>query len=274
MRSHHSVLAPSLPRLRCHGNTWLGLAFLWAGARAQTEIVPPAVDPLTPAEALNKTVDGANMRLVFSDEFEIKQKFTVADSADERGNASLKWSPHFVPGAETAGAVYYIPELAEITGGNMVITIKNNRRFGMATYQSAQISTWNKFCFQGGYIEASYLPPLPTDQLTVNGLWVGIWTLANLVRANYGGSAQGQWPFSYDECVPFEGVATTGGNINGDQQRISRCDAKKERYGLNRMQGRGGTTAQATAAGWSPAPHSWTLDETRSTPAGPRRCRA
>ena len=230
------------------GARWLSIVFTCVGARVSPTTIA-AVDPLTPEAAHHKMVEGSNLRLVFSDEFEIEHKFTAEDSTSPNANESLKWAPHFVSGIETNGETYYIPELAEITGGNMVITIKDGRRFGKATFQSAQVSTWHKFCFQGGYLEASYLPPYPTDQLTVNSLWSAFWTLSNLVRANYVASAMGQWPFSYDECTdtvqPFVGTA---GNIEGDRQLISRCDARHGRFGLNRMQGRGGTAAHAVAS--------------------------
>lgn len=62
---------------------------------------------------------------------------------------------------------------------------------------SALIQGWNKFCFQGGRVEAKIrLPGSPT----VNGLWPAFWTMGNLGRVGYGGTLEGTWPYSYDSC--------------------------------------------------------------------------
>lgn len=50
------------------------------------------------------------------------------------------------------------------------------------------MSTWNKFCFTGGYIEASVVLPGVNNIL---GLWPAIWTMGNLGRAGYGASLEG-----------------------------------------------------------------------------------
>lgn len=46
----------------------------------------------------------------------------------------------------------------------------------------------NKFCFTGGYIEASVTMPGPNN---VMGLWPAIWTMGNLGRAGYGATLEG-----------------------------------------------------------------------------------
>lgn len=59
------------------------------------------------------------------------------------------------------------------------------------------IQSWNKFCFTGGYIEASVqMPGAPT----ASGLWPAFWTMGNLGRAGYGSTLEGAWPYSYDSC--------------------------------------------------------------------------
>jgi beta-glucan synthesis-associated protein KRE6 len=50
------------------------------------------------------------------------------------------------------------------------------------------MSTWNKFCFTGGYIEASVQLPGVSN---IVGLWPAIWTMGNLGRAGYGASLEG-----------------------------------------------------------------------------------
>lgn len=59
------------------------------------------------------------------------------------------------------------------------------------------MSTWNRFCFTGGYIETAI--SLPGNTL-VAGLWPAAWTMGNLGRAGYGGSLDGLWPYTYDSC--------------------------------------------------------------------------
>ena len=50
------------------------------------------------------------------------------------------------------------------------------------------MSSWNKFCFTGGYIEASVSLPGVNNIL---GLWPAIWTMGNLGRAGYGATLDG-----------------------------------------------------------------------------------
>lgn len=59
------------------------------------------------------------------------------------------------------------------------------------------MQTWNRFCFTGGYIEASVSLP---GRSNVYGLWPAVWTMGNLGRAGYGGSLDGMWPYTYDSC--------------------------------------------------------------------------
>ena len=50
------------------------------------------------------------------------------------------------------------------------------------------MSSWNKFCFTGGYIETNVSLPGVNNIL---GLWPAIWTMGNLGRAGYGASLEG-----------------------------------------------------------------------------------
>ena len=50
------------------------------------------------------------------------------------------------------------------------------------------MSTWNKFCFTGGYIETNVSLPGVNNIL---GLWPAVWTMGNLGRAGYGASLEG-----------------------------------------------------------------------------------
>ena len=60
------------------------------------------------------------------------------------------------------------------------------------------LQSWNKFCFKGGYIEASISLPGRGD---ISGFWPGFWTMGNLGRPGYAASTVGMWPYSYHhEC--------------------------------------------------------------------------
>ncbi|KAJ8606859.1 hypothetical protein MRB53_040669 [Persea americana] len=59
------------------------------------------------------------------------------------------------------------------------------------------LSSWNKFCFTGGYVEVSVQMPGTTQ---VSGLWPAAWLMGNLGRAGYGATLEGAWPYSYDSC--------------------------------------------------------------------------
>ncbi|ETI44512.1 hypothetical protein F442_10690 [Phytophthora nicotianae P10297] len=114
-------------------------------------------------------------------------------------------------------------------------------------YRSAMVQSWNKFCYQGGMVEARV--QLPGAVSTESGnpdlakgdntkvesgkyypTWPGIWMMGNLGRAIFSASTNRMWPFSYDKCEPdlFE----------PSYQRISACN-NNPGYGLNPNQGRG-----------------------------------
>ena len=75
------------------------------------------------------------------------------------------------------------------------------------------MTTWNKFCFTGGYVgvslsvsisnELTHLPSLYEASVTlpgannILGLWPAVWAMGNLGRAAYGASLDGTWPYTY-----------------------------------------------------------------------------
>ncbi|KAI0832136.1 beta-glucan synthesis-associated [Trametes gibbosa] len=64
----------------------------------------------------------------------------------------------------------------------------------------AMMSTWNKFCFTGGFVEASVMLPGFNN---VEDLWPAAWAMGNLGRAGYGASLDRMmscWPYTYDAC--------------------------------------------------------------------------
>jgi len=109
-------------------------------------------------------------------------------------------------------------------------------------YESAMITSWNKFCFTGGLIETSVMLPGISN---VNGLWPAVWTMGNLGRAGYGACLDGLWPYTYDACdvgtAPNQTIqgqpnlpASLGDSSRGGSlsylpgQRLSRCTCPGE----------------------------------------------
>lgn len=64
-------------------------------------------------------------------------------------------------------------------------------------FRSGMINTWDKFCFQGGYVEWSIMQP-GTPETT--GYWPAAWLMGNLGRAGYLATTDGMWPYSYQGC--------------------------------------------------------------------------
>ncbi|KAF7315656.1 hypothetical protein MIND_00081100 [Mycena indigotica] len=136
--------------------------------------------------------------------------------------------------------LWYDPEAVTTANGNLVITLSQKETHNLS-YEGGMLSTWNKFCFTGGYIETSVrLPGLNNIQ----GLWPAVWTMGNLGRAGYGASLEGMWPYSYGKFLYSCDVGTApnqthnGGpfaaTVNGDTghdgelswlpgQRLSAC---------------------------------------------------
>ncbi|EJD00925.1 glycoside hydrolase family 16 protein [Fomitiporia mediterranea MF3/22] len=151
------------------------------------------IDPMTPQDAMSRTgSDGEAYNLVFSDEFETDDR-TFYPGDDPYWEAQ---DLHYWP---TGDMEWYDPSTITTKNGKLVITLDqkdpiNNHNL---SYTSGMLTTWNKFCFTTGYIEARVSLPGSSD---VPGLWPGIWTMGNLGRAGYGATTEGMWPYSYDSC--------------------------------------------------------------------------
>ncbi|KAF8920503.1 beta-glucan synthesis-associated protein [Mucidula mucida] len=132
------------------------------------------IDADTPEEARTKTSfkDGEEWVLVFSDEF------------NTDGRTFWPERIHIGSQAVTTG------------GGHLIVTLEEKETHDLH-YQGGLIQTWNKFCFTGGYIEASVQLPGVSN---IVGLWPAVWTMGNLGRAGFGASLEGMWPYSYDAC--------------------------------------------------------------------------
>ncbi|KAH9948388.1 beta-glucan synthesis-associated [Amylocystis lapponica] len=196
------------------------------------------IDLDTPQSAHSKPSwqDGKDWDLVFSDEFNMDGRtFWPGDDPYWEAVNLHYW--------ETNNLEWYDPAAITTQGGDLVITLSQKDTHNLQ-YQGGMMSTWNKFCFTGGYIEANVSLPGLNNVL---GLWPAIWTMGNLGRAGYGASLEGMWPYSYDACdVGTAPNQTHNGQpvaatVNGDPghdgvlsflpgQKLSRCTCPGESH--------------------------------------------
>ena len=140
------------------------------------------IDKDTPMEVRQKKswVDGSDMQLVFSDEFNTDGRtFYPGDDPYWEAVDLHYWS--------TNNMEWYDPAALTTKGGALEITLSRKQVHGL-NFQGGMMSTWNKFCFTGGLIEASVRLPGVND---IQGLWPAVWTMGNLGRAGYGASLDG-----------------------------------------------------------------------------------
>ncbi|KAG8976162.1 hypothetical protein FRC05_004411 [Tulasnella sp. 425] len=212
--------------------TWLGFAGRGINGTGQVPTMPGnfgLIDKDTPKEAYTITskYDGSELQLVFSDEFNVDgRSFYPGDDPFWEAVDLHYW--------ETNNLEWYSPDAITTSGGSLLITISETPTHNLE-YQSGMIQSWNKFCFTGGYIEASVSLP---GTASVGGLWPAIWTMGNLGRAGYGASLDGMWPYTYNSCdlgtLPNQtyngqpALAATGGSKGKPLsylpgQRLSAC---------------------------------------------------
>ncbi|KAF9452398.1 glycoside hydrolase family 16 protein [Macrolepiota fuliginosa MF-IS2] len=193
------------------------------------------IDLDTPKEAY--TIPSWNdpskpMQLIFSDEFNVDGRtFYPGDDPYWEAVDLHYWA--------TNNLEWYDPEAITTENGSLVITLSQKETHDLH-YEGGE----NKFCFTGGYIEASVQLPGFNNIL---GFWPAIWTMGNLGRAGYGASLEGTWPYTYDTCdVGTVANQTVGGlpvaaTIDGDHkrggvlsylpgQKLSRCTCAGESH--------------------------------------------
>ncbi len=172
------------------------------------------IDKDTPRDVYTKNspYDGRELQLVFSDEFNVDGRtfwpgddpFWVAEDLWYWYEFELRfWNSlsdpvsgrHRTSNGERSGGrlagfpsgalkhcLRYDPQQVVTQDGSLVITLEAatpESNHGLA-YKGGMITTWNKFCFTGGLIEASVQLP---GRFNVPGLWPAIWTMGNLGRA-------------------------------------------------------------------------------------------
>nr|CDI53898.1 related to KRE6-glucan synthase subunit [Melanopsichium pennsylvanicum 4] len=149
------------------------------------------IDTDTPADQREwkNPVDGSFYHLVFSDEFEAEGRtFWPGDDPFWEAVDLHYWV--------TGDYEWYSPEAINTTGGFLNVWMTEKQTHNL-NFQSGMLQSWNKFCFQGGYIEISVVLPGAHDD---EGFWPAVWMLGNLGRAGYAGTTQGMWPYSYSQC--------------------------------------------------------------------------
>jgi hypothetical protein len=132
------------------------------------------IDPTTPKSAYTRTslVDGATYDLVFSDEFDVDgRSFYPGDDPYWEAldlhywyvlRLRFSWLQFFSLSLTRARLLrstnnleWYDPSQVTTEGGSLKITLAAHVEHGL-NYTGGMVSSWNKFCFTGGYIEGAF----------------------------------------------------------------------------------------------------------------------
>lgn len=129
------------------------------------------------------------MALVFSDEFNVDGRtFYPGDDPYWEAVDLHYWqvrvaqqritfhSNVMVHAPQTNNLEWYDPEAITTKNGSLQITLKRKQTHEL-NFEGGMMTTWNKFCFTGGYFEASVRLPGTTN---IVGLWPAIWAMGNL----------------------------------------------------------------------------------------------
>ena len=143
----------------------MAMLMLLVGSAMATEpvVVPNIsswVDPTTPAFDYERKLPGfPPMTLVFSEEFNatwLSNRSWTPSQTMPKGEANRKWSATYQLNSDTYGETFLHPEMISASDGKLHLAAQH-QEFGGAGYLGAQLTTWNKFCFQGGYMEVRAL---------------------------------------------------------------------------------------------------------------------
>ncbi|UZJ56737.1 hypothetical protein CBS101457_006057 [Exobasidium rhododendri] len=159
-------------------------------AQLPSAIRATLIDSDTPDSAKTRTgFDGEQYNLVFSDEFNVNgRSFYPGDDPFWEAADLHYWA--------TNNYEWYDPAAITTKDGKLMITLSQTPEHDL-NFRGGLLQSWNKFCFTGGYIEASVQLPGTT---TATGLWPAFWTMGNLGRAGYGATLEGAWPYTYTSC--------------------------------------------------------------------------
>ncbi|PWN50381.1 concanavalin A-like lectin/glucanase [Violaceomyces palustris] len=134
-------------------------------------------------------LDGQDYNLVFSDEFnQPGRTFWPGDDPF--------WEAVDMHYAATGDYEWYSPEAVNTSDGALLIVLEEVENHNL-NFRSGMVQSWNKFCFQGGYVEFSVKQPGKPNQ---QGYWPAAWLMGNLGRAGYLATTEGTWPYSYQGC--------------------------------------------------------------------------
>ena len=78
----------------------------------------------------------------------------------------------------TGNLEWYSPRQVTTADGKLLLTLDDKPIHDM-NYSGSMLTTWNKFCFTGGYLVANMSLPGASD---VWGLWPAFWMMGNLGR--------------------------------------------------------------------------------------------
>jgi beta-glucan synthesis-associated protein KRE6 len=140
------------------------------------------IDADTPDDARTRAdyVTGKDWQLVFSDEFNIDGRtFYPGDDPYWEAVDLHYW--------QTNNLEWYDPEAIMTRNGSLEITLSRKENHNLS-FTGGMMSSWNKFCFTGGLVEARVMLPGANN---IQGLWPAIWAMGNLGRAGYGASLDG-----------------------------------------------------------------------------------
>ena len=125
-------------------------------------------------------MSGQTWQLVFSDEFNTEgRSFYPGDDPYWEAVDLHYWA--------TNNLEWYDPRAITTRNGSLEIQLSARANRGL-NYTGGMMSTWNKFCFTGGLVEARVMLP---GYSNVRGLWPAIWAMGNLGRAGYGATTDG-----------------------------------------------------------------------------------
>ena len=152
----------------------------------------PLRDATSPDFALSKSIDGELLTLVFSDEFNKTIRPGGYNTTTTRAGRHEKGSATANLDSDAKGQTFLDPRQLQAANGTLIITGVPGTLSG-SRWLGGQLSSWNRVCFQGGYLEVRYRSP---GRFGEDGLWPAIWTLGNLARDTYPSAmTSGFWPW-------------------------------------------------------------------------------
>ena len=170
----------------------------------------PLRDTTSPSFAHSKWIGGELLTLVFSDEFNQTIRPGGYNTTTTPAGRHEKWSATANLDTDAQGQTFLDPGQLQSANGTLIVTGVPGTVSG-SQWLGGQLSSWNRVCFQGGYLEVRYRSP---GSFGENGLWPAIWTLGNLARDTYPSAmTSGFWPWSYDDCT-----FPTPGELYGSRQ--------------------------------------------------------